>query len=128
MAIMHPNYNIECNRGSMLAVDYKFRRKSDGLLVTFEPGDIIRFKIMEKDHNENVILQKDFEITEHSEVVSITLSSEEMKIGDIINKPVDYWYEIELNPDTISTVTLLGFTKANKGRIFTLSPEGGDKK
>ena len=118
MAIMNSNYNIECNRGSMLSVTYKFRRKTDGMFITFENGDIIRFKIMEKGHNENVILQKDFEIAEHTDSVNIMIPSDEMKIGEIINKPVDYWYEIELNPDKPSTITLLGFTKATGGRIF----------
>lgn len=127
MAIMNSNYNIECNRGSMLSVTYKFRRKTDGMFMTFENGDVIRFKIMEKGHNENVILQKDFEIAEHTDSVNIMIPSDEMKIGEMINKPVDYWYEIELNPDKPSTITLLGFTKATGGRIFTLSPEGGDK-
>jgi hypothetical protein len=65
-------------------------------------------------------------VTEECESVQIILTSEEMRIGDIINKPVDYWYEVELNPDTPYTVTILGYTKEKGPKILSLTPEGGD--
>lgn len=128
MAIFHADYSIESNRGAMLTVDFKFRKKMDGTPILFAEGDIVRFKIMEKNKCENVVLQKDVKITEPCESVNVVIPSEEMKIGGIINKPVDYWYELELNPDTPSATTLIGYTKKTGARVFTLTPEGGDKK
>lgn len=128
MAIIDEKFNIENNRGSMLSLNIKTTNRTDGTPYTFQKDDVVRFKIMEKNKCENVILQKDVIVGEASEIVPLTITSEEMRIGDIINKPVEYWYEVELNPDTSSAVTILGYTKAGGARILTLTPEGGDKK
>ena len=128
MATIDANYNIETNRGDMLALDFKFRRKTTGEFHMFQAGDIIRFKIMKKNSVDDVILQKDITIEDVSDIVKLVIPSEDMKIGELINKPVDYWYELELYPDTPSSVTLLGYTKAKGPKILTLTPEGGDKK
>ncbi len=127
MATLGDNYSIETNRGSMLALTIRTKDK-DGNFYEFQPGDVIRFKLMTKGKCEDVILQEDVTVSEISDGVPLVISSEKMKIGDLINKPVDYWYEVELNPDTSSTVTILGYTKKTGGRILTLTPEGGDKK
>lgn len=128
MAIIDSNFNIETNRGSMLTLNIKTQNKTDGTPYIFKLGDVIRFRIMEKGKCENVVLQKDVQVSEEGENVPLTIPSEEMKIGSIISKPVEYWYEVELNPDTSSAVTILGYTKAGGARILTLTPEGGDKK
>ena len=48
-------------------------------------------------------------------------------LANIINKPVDYWYEVELNPDTSSAITILGYKKKTGPRILSLTPEGGNR-
>ena len=75
--------------------------------------------------------EKDFKINEALIEVLIELTADEMKIGELIDKPRDYWYEIELNPDTPKTQTIIGYEKKegiDYPAIMTLLPEGGDKK
>ena len=126
MATLGTNYSIEINRGDMLAMTIK-ANDSNGDPYIFKVDDVVRFKIMERNKCENVILQKDVKVTEEMESVPVIIPSEEMRIGDIINKPVDYWYEVELNPDTSSAITILGYKKKTGPRILSLTPEGGNK-
>ena len=127
MAKIDADYNIEVNRGNMLCLSVKTINKQTGLPYIFQVNDVVRFKVMVKKQCDEVVLQKDVKVTEVCNAVPITITSDEMKIGEIINKPVDYWYEVELNPDTPSTVTILGYTKEAGPKILSLTPEGGDK-
>lgn len=90
---------------------------------TFTPEDVVRMKIFEKKKCENVVREFYAEnLTEDSTEVTIRL--DDTKIGEVISKPIDYWYEIELNPDT-NPQTIIGYD--NEGaKIFRLFPEGGD--
>ena len=89
----------------------------------FQVGDIIRFGVFTKKNMNDIKLQKDVEVITATTEVDINLSSEDTTIGDIINKPVDYWYEIQLNPDT-EPQTLIGYDDEEGARLFTLYPEG----
>ena len=91
----------------------------------FQPGDVIRIKVCEKKACENVVLQKDFVVEEETEAAHIYLTKEDTKIGDIISKPVVYWYEVELNPDT-NPQTIVGYDD-DGAKILRLFPEGKDK-
>jgi hypothetical protein len=71
---------------------------------------------------ENVVLRKDFIVAEEAEKVSILLTENDTRIGEVISKPVEYWYEIELNPDT-QPQTVIGHD-GNGAKIFKLFPEG----
>lgn len=93
-------------------------------LYEFNNGDILRFKIMKANKCDNVVLAKDFEIAEPTKTIRIELTKDNTKIEGIISKVVDYWYEVELNPDT-TPKTILGFDKAG-AKIFKLYPEGDD--
>ena len=93
----------------------------------FEIGDIIRFKVIEKKNVKNILLEKDFEVQEECEEFFIELFASEMKIGELSDKPIDYWYEIELNPDTEKTQTIVGYEKENGPAVLTILPESGDK-
>lgn len=94
-------------------------------LNPFSSGDVIRFKVFKNKECNCVEIQKDFEAEDSATSVTISLTSEETTIGELINEHVDYWYEIELNPDTNSK-TIVGYD--NKGaKIFRLFPEGGAK-
>ena len=75
-------------------------------------------------------MQKDTKVLEEATSVDINLTSEDTKIGNIINKDIDYWYEVELNPDT-RPQTIIGYeidpqTRKPLEKIFKLLPEGGD--
>jgi hypothetical protein len=69
-------------------------------------------------------LQKDFLVPEATEKVEVFLSKNETKIGEVISKPTDYWYEIELNPDT-DPQTIIGYDE-DGAKVFKLFPEGED--
>lgn len=96
----------------------------DDVPYTFSINDIVRFKIVEKKDYSNVIFQKDVSIEEETTSITISLTKDDTKIGEIINKPVDYWYEVEVNPDT-QPQTIIGYDQ-NGAKIFRLYPEGRD--
>ena len=91
---------------------------------TFNAEDVIRLRVFERRKCGCVILQKDIRVTEKTETVDIFLDKTETKIGDIINEPVDYCYEVELNPDTMPQ-TIIGYD-ADGAKVFRLYPEGDD--
>ncbi len=90
---------------------------------TFKEGDVVRFKVFGKKNCEDVVLKKDVVVGEATNLVQIALDSDETKIGDVISKPTDYWYEVELNPDTYAQ-TIIGYDE-DGAKIFKLYPEGG---
>lgn len=99
-------------------------KKLSGNQHQFQIGDIIRFKVFEKKDCKCVVIQKDIEIEEATTSVVMTLEKEKTKIGDIISKPKDYWYEVELNPDT-APQTIIGYDE-DGAKLFKLFPEGSD--
>lgn len=90
---------------------------------TFKEGDVVRFKVFGKKNCDDVVLKKDVVVGEATNLVQIALDSDETKIGDVISKPTDYWYEVELNPDTYAQ-TIIGYDE-DGAKIFKLYPEGG---
>ena len=102
-------------------------QNDDGSNYEFQKGDTLRLKVMSKKKVEEIVLTKDIIIDSNKESVEIELTSDETRIGDYINKPVTYWYEVELNPDNNST-TIIGYDE-NGPKQFKLYPEGknGDK-
>lgn len=90
----------------------------------FQTGQTVRFTVMAKKDCGRVLLKKDITVAAGSTEVTVTLTGEDTRIGDVISKPVDYWYEIELDPDT-APQTLVGYDEDGP-KIFRLYPEGGD--
>lgn len=119
--------NIQITRGNYMALTITATNPIDGSAYIFQLDDVIRIKVFERKNVDNVFLEKDFKINEPSEEVTIELTADEMKIGELIDKAKDYWYEIELNPDTPKTQTIIGYEKEEGPAILTLLPEGGDK-
>lgn len=117
------NNKILINRGDIgtLCISATDDNGSDHV---FKVGDILRFRIMKNGDCDAVIKQKDVIVELESTEVNIFLESELTKIGDVISTPVNYWYEVELNPDT-APQTIVGYD--DKGaKILTLYPESGD--
>ena len=108
--------SIEINRGD--AGTIVLTNKSGN----FNIDDILKFSVVEKKNYNNVVLQKTYRVTEESDKVNITLSSEDTKIGDIISKPITYWYEIEYNGNQ----TLIGYDDIG-AKEFILYPEAPNK-
>ena len=97
---------------------------SDGEGHTFKVGDIVRLSLFEKGNYDNVLLIKDVKVTEETTSVDIQLSNDDTSIGGTISRPKEYWYEVELNPDTVPQ-TLIGYDDDGP-KIFKLFPGGGD--
>ena len=116
--------NIEITRGDYLPITLKTRDRF-GNPYTFQVGDIVRISITKKSDCDEVMLRKDFEVTEPSEEFSIELLSEETRIGEVISKPAIYWYDVELNPDSPEAQTIIGYTVEGGPKTITLTPESG---
>lgn len=122
MFIISEDLTIHLTRGDAAAFDVG--AIWNGEEYTFQPGDVIRFKVYGKKNTTDVVLIKDIEVEEETSSVRIRLDREETKIGDYINKPTDYWYEVELNPEGYAE-TIIGYDE-NGAKILKLYPEGGD--
>lgn len=115
---------IHLTRGDAASIGITIEQDEE-TTYEFQIGDVIRFSIYEKGNYNNVKLRKDIEVTQITEEVELELISEETKLDDIINKIKTYWYEIELNPDTDNTQTIIGYDE-DGAKLFILYPEGVD--
>lgn len=125
MLIINKNdKSIYLTRGDIAVIQVS-ASKSDDEDYMFQPGDTIRFKVFEKNRCDSVLIQKDVVVESETLNVDIPLTSNDTKFGDLIHKPKDYWYEIELNPDT-TPQTIVGYD-VDGPKIFRLFPEGDVK-
>ena len=96
----------------------------NGEPYTFQNGDVVRFAVFKKKECSCVVIQKDAIVETDTTSVTIGLTADDTRLDDMISKPVDYWYEIVVNPDT-APQTIIGYDEAGE-KIFRLFPEGGD--
>ena len=120
---INDDLSIYATRGDMIA--FSVSADAGDSSYKFKEDDIVRIKVFEKKECHCVVLQKDFPGAGGSERVDILLTGEETKFGELISKPKDYWYEIELNPLT-NPQTIIGYDE-DGAKIFRLFPEGGDE-
>lgn len=78
---------------------------SDTENYEFQVGDKVQFRVFEKKNYNNVFLDKEINIEEITSAIDICLTEKDTSIGEVINKPVTYWYEISLN----ETQTVVGY-------------------
>jgi hypothetical protein len=119
---VNEDLSIYVTRGDMVYL--RITAENDGAAYTFEPGEVLRFKVFGKKDAESVVLQKDFPVTESTSFVDIILDGEDTKIGEVISKPRDYWYEVELNPFD-EPMTIIGYDE-DGAKVLKLFPEGAD--
>ena len=124
MFTINEDNSIYATRGDVVFFSVKAKDIDTNQPFTFTPGDVLRVKVYAKKNAENVVLSKDFVVTKDTEEVMILLDGNDTKFGDVISKPVDYWYEIELNPDTYPQ-TIIGYNE-DGAVLFKLFPEGDD--
>lgn len=117
--------SIYVTRGDAVVIPVEAKNYKTGAPYTFMPGDLVRIKVYKKKKASEVALQKDFPVTEVTQQVQLFLSGEDTKIGGVISKPVDYWYEVELNPLS-DPQTIIGYDE-DGAKVFKLFPEGADK-
>lgn len=123
MFVINDDMSIYVTRGDVLFFTVS-ALDENGASYKFKADDVVRFTVCEKKACENVVIQKDFVVTEETEEVNILLTEEETKVGKVISKPRDYWYEVELNPFT-NPQTIIGYDEEGP-RVFRLFPEGDD--
>lgn len=121
MFVINEDLSIYLTRGDSVA--FSVGANIGETEYTFKEGDVVRFKVFGKKNCDDVVLKKDVVVGEATNLVQIALDSDETKIGDVISKPTDYWYEVELNPDTYAQ-TIIGYDE-DGAKIFKLYPEGG---
>jgi hypothetical protein len=123
MFTINDDLSIHITRGDVGVIEVS-ADMNENELYKFKPGDIVRLRVYPKKNHADVVLQKDVVVESETETVDINLEINDTKLGEIINKPTVYWYEVELNPDTIPQ-TIIGYD-TNGPKLFTLYPEGGE--
>lgn len=122
MFVVNEDNSIYATRGDI--VFFGVTAEDNGAPYVFQAGDVVRIKVYGKKNAENVVLQKDFPVNKAAEEVEIYLTEEDTKFGDVISKPTDYWYEVELNPYD-HPQTIIGYDE-DGAKVFKLYPEGDD--
>ena len=93
-----------------------------GEAYVFSQGDVLRLNVTKANKENAVVMSVDTIVEESTTEVTISITSYDSKIGTVINKPTDYWYDIELNPDSSVAQMLLGYDD-DGAKIFRLYPE-----
>lgn len=122
MFTINDDLSIHATRGD--TVFFTVTAEENGTPYFFEAGDVLRMKIFGKKNAQDVVLEKCFPVTARTDRFTILLTEEDTKIGEVISKPKDYWYEIELNPFT-NPQTIIGYDE-DGAKVFKLFPEGKD--
>ena len=112
---------IRVNRGDSGTLIFSANVEQTGDTYEFQVGDIVRLNVTKANKENEVVLSKDVTISEVSTTVELPLDSTDTKIGDVINRPITYWYDVELNPDSNST-TIIGYDEDGP-KLFILDPE-----
>lgn len=115
--------SIYITRGDIAAI--LVNANNNGEAYVFKVGDVVRLNVFKSKDCGCIELQKDVAVKEEGTSVEIFLEKNDTRIGEIINKPKDYWYEIELNPET-DPQTIIGYDDIDGPKIFRLFPEGSD--
>lgn len=123
MFIINNDKSIYLTRGDIASIEVS-AYTADDLEHVFVAGDVVRFKVFEKNRCDMVMIKKDVVVETNTVAVEIALKKEDTKIGELIHAPKDYWYEVELNPDT-APQTIIGYDTSGP-KIFRLFPEGDD--
>ena len=91
---------------------------------TFKVGDVVRLNVFKRKDCGCVELTKDVTVEEEGTTIYMPLTSQETKIGGIINKPTIYWYEIIVDPNGAEQ-TIVGYDQ-DGAKEFILYPEGNE--
>ena len=123
MFVITEDKSIYLTRGDSAVIDVSARISLEENYI-FTKNDVVVFRVMQKGKCEEIVLKKEILVEQNIEMVTFELTKEDTKLGEIINKPKDYWYEIELNPET-DPKTIIGYDEKGP-KIFRIYPEGGE--
>lgn len=118
------NNKIHLTRGDVALIEVR-ATNDDGTDYIFSIGDVVKINVFKSKDCSNVVLSKNVTIEKESISAEIMLTSEDTTIGDLINKPKTYWYEIILNPDT-NEQTIVGYDITG-AKEFILYPEASEE-
>ena len=118
---INKDQSIYITRGDIASIEVSAKKSAEETYV-FQIGDVVRMQVFERLNCSRVVMRKVVQVLEESPKVDIFLNKEDTSIGELINKPKDYWYEIELNPET-EPQTLVGYDD-DGAKLFRLYPEG----
>lgn len=116
---------IQMNRGDSTTLKIN-AKDSNGNNYEFKQGEKINFVITERKNVENVVFSKTITVAEDSYNVDFPITSEESKIGELINKPVVYWYEISVEMSNNDIQTIIGYDE-DGAKEFVLNPEASEE-
>lgn len=119
---INEDLSIYVTRGDVAL--FSVTAEKDGESFLFQPDDVIRFNVYAKKNCDDVVIRKDFKADVETDRIDILLTKEDTKVGKIISKPTDYWYEVVLNPVT-NPQTIIGYDD-DGAKLFRLYPEGND--
>lgn len=119
------NKTILWTRGDIGGMEVKAYNEDD-TLYNFTTDDIVRFKVMTKGDPDVVLFIKDVPVEKEGTSMDVSFEKDDSRFDEPIKKPTDYWYEVELNPDT-KPQTIIGYDETG-AKVLTLYPEGGEKK
>ena len=88
----------------------------------FQQGDIIRLRIYAKGNYNDPLVEVSTTVEEETTTVDINITKENTIIGNDINKPITYWYEISLNEDT----TVIGYDEDGAKEFVIYPAEKGE--
>ena len=129
MFIVNEDNSIYCTRGDIGKLIVRYGNKTeDGVEtpINFKSGDEVQLNVYGKKNCEDVKLQVTAPVVGDVEQVEIFLEEKHTKIGDVISKPKDYWYEIVLNPND-APQTIVGYDEEGPV-LFRLFPEADKPK
>lgn len=115
---------IQINRGDSTTLKIS-AKDSNGDSYTFKVGERVKLAITERKNEENVVFSKTITVDTEDTYVNIPITSEDTKIGEIINKPTTYWYEISVLTLNNEIQTIIGYDE-DGAKEFVLNPEAGD--
>lgn len=115
---------IHLTRGDVACIKVQALQEDEKTLHTFSIGDIVQFTVMTAGNPEEIHINVSKEVEQEGTDVLIRLPRNKTKIGELIKKPVKYWYEVEVNPET-KPQTIVGYDEKGP-KLFILYPEGGD--
>ena len=118
---------IHISRGDDFSIDFIIPLCGSQRYM-FNVGDKLTFDVYEKKgYDKCSLLHKEVIIDKPIDVVTFDFTNEDTTIGELINKPVDYWYEIQyIDGAKGTTETVLGYDDDGE-KIFKLYPEGSNK-
>ena len=107
-------YKIHLTRGDKGTINLSIED------YTFKVKDKVEFRIYKKSGLSQLpVFKKEVTVEKETDNVDISFTKEDTKLGEAGNKPVTYWYEIELNDEQ----TVIGYDEDGAKELI-LYPEG----